>query len=279
MTKNDIKTVLFASLIVAMILPFSMMDYADAQTNADNTTKNELEIVTSKMIKVSKKIEKISERIERATNPAIIHVLEMKKQTLITKYNELEIEAIPLVEEYRKTQLDTLDSQSIFDNANTKGTLETASVIESDTCYGLINVASSCDSTMHIEDKEPFLEQPVSAYTVQSCVDGLKGTCADFIFSASDVPGSYYKDENIFFFKQGGTNTCVAEEKICSTVASTERGWDGKLRNMGMLNAPTGKHTATTWVFYYEATPWFQDVIPDYHSFVQYMPDGYNPTG
>ena len=38
MTFRNAKTILFASLIVAMVLPFSMMDYAEGQTN-DKITK------------------------------------------------------------------------------------------------------------------------------------------------------------------------------------------------------------------------------------------------
>ena len=39
--KNKTKTILFASLIAAMILPFSTMDYAEAKTN-DKTQKDKL---------------------------------------------------------------------------------------------------------------------------------------------------------------------------------------------------------------------------------------------
>ena len=42
MTKNNIKTILFASLIVAMILPFSAMDFADAAPNENANEKTKM---------------------------------------------------------------------------------------------------------------------------------------------------------------------------------------------------------------------------------------------
>ena len=44
MTKNNIKTILFASLIVALILPFSAMSLADAATNENATDKTSKEL-------------------------------------------------------------------------------------------------------------------------------------------------------------------------------------------------------------------------------------------
>ncbi len=40
MTFRNTKTILFASLIAAMILPFSAMSFAQTDTSVDNETKN-----------------------------------------------------------------------------------------------------------------------------------------------------------------------------------------------------------------------------------------------
>jgi len=72
MTKNNIKTILFASLIVAMVLPFSGMDFAAAEEQ----TENELAIIAEldpafvligeRTLETEERIVKVNEQLDRA---------------------------------------------------------------------------------------------------------------------------------------------------------------------------------------------------------------------
>ena len=74
--KNEIKTTLFASLIVAMILPFSSMDGAYAVEQSDLQTKQQ---------KIIDRMFQIEERIAKTSNADRIQVLEDRKQVLLKK--------------------------------------------------------------------------------------------------------------------------------------------------------------------------------------------------
>ncbi len=58
MTSKDIKTLLFAGIIAAMILPFSAMDFAVAE-EVDTKRERKIANLESKLQKVTEKITKI----------------------------------------------------------------------------------------------------------------------------------------------------------------------------------------------------------------------------
>ena len=73
---NKIKTILFASLIAAMILPFSAMDFADAEPSKDKHTE--------KKEKLAKEKESFQEKLTKTTDEK-----ERKKLSKILKRIDL----------------------------------------------------------------------------------------------------------------------------------------------------------------------------------------------
>ena len=80
------KTILFASLIAAMILPFSGMDFAEAKSN-DNTDYDKLSDQIDKEIdKFVKQSEKFSDNPEKLAK--LNHKYAEKQEKLLTEYQE-----------------------------------------------------------------------------------------------------------------------------------------------------------------------------------------------
>ncbi len=77
MTYKNAKTILFAGLIAAMILPFSGMQFATAEEEQTD--------LREKQQKILDKIYKIEERIAKSPNDNRVQVLEDKKQVLLKK--------------------------------------------------------------------------------------------------------------------------------------------------------------------------------------------------
>ena len=80
-TSRTIKTVLFAFLIAALILPFSGMNYAQA------------EMSDSQKERIIKKIQLLEDQIENATDESIKEKLQARQQAMLEKlYEEVEVE-------------------------------------------------------------------------------------------------------------------------------------------------------------------------------------------
>ncbi len=76
--KNKTKTILFASLIAAMILPFSAMSFAQTDTSVDNETKN---YVNNKINELSTK------KNQNTTSSYELEKLKLVKQWINAKEN------------------------------------------------------------------------------------------------------------------------------------------------------------------------------------------------
>jgi len=110
MTTKTIKTILFASLIAAMILPFSSMQFAEAQ-EVDNVTAAEIE-------KMAKKAQKITEKLSTEDNPKKIAKLEKKLNKLLVKLNAVGL--------YSEEQFENIKAERLNDKPQTEGEEESS---------------------------------------------------------------------------------------------------------------------------------------------------------
>jgi hypothetical protein len=86
MTTTTIKTILFASLIAAMILPFSGMQFADAKSD-NNTEYDKLSTqIDKEIVKFVKQSEKFSDNPEKVAQ--LNEKFSEKKDKLIAKYQD-----------------------------------------------------------------------------------------------------------------------------------------------------------------------------------------------
>lgn len=95
MTTKTIKTILFASLLVAMILPFSGMDFAEAESNKIGKT----EIKTEKkqntvMNNAAEKLSKLQEKLDTSSNDKqkqnILDQMERVKEHAVNKLQKID---------------------------------------------------------------------------------------------------------------------------------------------------------------------------------------------
>ena len=108
MTKNNIKAILFASLIVAMILPFSSMNFAEAGSDKIGKTiiKTEKRQNTI-MDNASKTLEKLEEKLDRANN-------EKQRQQIFDQMDRVKEHALSQLQKVDKQQ------QAKYDNLTEK---------------------------------------------------------------------------------------------------------------------------------------------------------------
>ena len=103
MTSSNIKTLLFASLIAAMILPFSGMNYAVAE-----------ELDKEKVEKIAKKAQKLMEKIETEDNPKKIQKIQKQLNKLLAKLNSVGLYTEKQFEVIKEERLDDYLEEEIL---------------------------------------------------------------------------------------------------------------------------------------------------------------------
>ena len=268
--QKSTKTILFASLIAAMILPFSMMDYAEAEkaTSAD-TIKADAQKIAKKYLKIQDKIENVKENIEKSTDREQKAKLETKLEKLNTKLDKLEKQL-----DEKVIELSYHTSNSVSKDSSPSAQFAARDYTSSN-CNGLINENNDCTSTMTVHGDSVTLIQPIDDYTTGTCPSGSPTTiCADFTYAAYDIPGWYQKGNDFYFYSSGYTNTCPQSGGSCSTWAVVVRLPNGDSADISMTDAPTGIPLKTTWYMTYSGLLWNQ---LDYNRHVQQLNDGYDP--
>ena len=100
MTTHNIKVVLFASLIVAMVLPFSMMDNVAASEKDLMTLENQNEIHFEKFLKMAKEQQKTEQKLEYAKHShdtKLVAELQNKIDNMQERMNSIQKEYIDFV--------------------------------------------------------------------------------------------------------------------------------------------------------------------------------------
>lgn len=182
MTKNNIKAILFASLIVALILPFSAMSLADAAPNEnandkakEKTLKQQFDEISQEHNEINRDLQKLEEEtgLDKASA-----VQESKKKELKSKLTDLKnraneirqknIEAhkMPagikqILESAKDKVIEELDFSIVYINGKTR-TLTVFVASEE-------HVQPVIDLVGYVDDKKTHLEVSVDPYTFSGC--------------------------------------------------------------------------------------------------------------
>ncbi len=102
MTYKNTKTILFASLIVAMILPFSGMNYATAE-----------ELEKEQVEKIANKATRLMEKLETEQNPVDIEKIQKKLDKLLTILNSVGLYTEEQFEVVKEERLNDIPEEEI----------------------------------------------------------------------------------------------------------------------------------------------------------------------
>ena len=276
MTLQNPKTVLFVSLIAAMILPFSGMSHAVAQQINNAEVVEEARQIANSILAHQAKLAEVEKNIENTDNPNKLENLEAQKARLINKITSLEDSldekfSVLTAQDVNKVDLKTVEASA---TTRSQGAGGASDYVQTSHCYGLINEDNECDSDMTFNGNTVSLIQPIDDYITRSCT-GTSGICADFTYTAFDIPGWYQEGLDFYYYSSGYTNTCKVSSPTCSTWGVLTLLPDGTTAEISMVNAPTGTPMQTMWYLNYVGILWGQ---VDQNTHKQVLDDGYDPT-
>ena len=170
MTTKNAKTILFASLIAVMILPFGGIESAEAKSTQD-ALKSEIKAIVTKILNMQDRIATVEAELEDATGDEQIE-LEAKLTRMEAKLDTLEQKLTAKVNSL--SQL-TSSTAQVPENL-TPDSSTTRSAFERSTCNGLINDDNDCTSDMDVREATVSLIQPIDDYTTGPCPSGSPTT-------------------------------------------------------------------------------------------------------
>lgn len=116
------KTILFASLIAAMILPFGGMNFAVAEETANTeTVKADAQKIAKKILKVQEKISNVEASLEDATDDEQVSQLEARLAKLEARLAKLEQKLTEKMNELSQAASGAVDAPTKEQTAGSTG--------------------------------------------------------------------------------------------------------------------------------------------------------------
>lgn len=139
MTTKTVKTILFASLIAAMILPFSTMDFADAMTDKNPKDKT-LERLQEKQVReeVLRKLTALADEEEVIKNKNTSKISESEKQNNNSRMSEIKSEMDKIDRDNHKRDIPEAQMEKLINQQDSfEEKLVNSKVIEFITSVGI----------------------------------------------------------------------------------------------------------------------------------------------
>lgn len=140
MTTKTIKTILFASLITAMILPFSTMDFADAKVDNKNPKDKTLERLQEKQTReeVLKKLNSLGAEEDDLKNKIKSEIRESEKQKINSRLGEIKSEMDKIEKDNHKRDIPQAQLENLIAQQDSfEEKLQNSEVIEFITSVGI----------------------------------------------------------------------------------------------------------------------------------------------